>query len=139
MTANPTSVHADTLMKEVAKIFENASFHHIPVVDDDGTCIGVISKSDYYQLQDKFTLFGCGNAQEDNDRFFDSITAEEVITEKLVHLSINAKVKEAISIFLENKVHSIVIQENGVLRGILTPYDIIQEVEVLPCLELQTA
>lgn len=136
MTSDPISVDASALLNEVALIFENQDFHHVPVVDEDKVCIGVISKSDYYQLQDKFTLFGCGNSEKDNDRFFSTITAEEVITEDLVHLNISASVKDALDIFMKNKVHSIVVQDNGVLKGIITPYDLLEEINVMPCLDL---
>lgn len=130
MTPQPICSYPDMIMTEVAEIFESNDFHHLPVIDTDNECIGMISKSDYYQLQDKFTKFGSGRCKKGNTRFFASLLASEVMTAFPVSVDINASMDEVNSIFLKNKIHSVVVQENGKFRGIITPYDIMELLSV---------
>ena len=87
MTEQLMTVTPHTLLTVIDDIFINENFHHIPVVKEDtGRCVGIISKSDYYQLQDKFTNFNRVGAEKTNDRFFQTLMAEEVMTQELVEL-----------------------------------------------------
>jgi len=45
MTPNPTAVHPDTDIEEVATFMVDKSFHTIPVVDD-GKLVGIVGKED---------------------------------------------------------------------------------------------
>jgi len=125
MTTNLVTSYPDMLMTEVSKIFDENTFHHLPVVNELGICVGVISKSDYYQLQDKFTKMKIKLADRDNRIFFRSLLASEVMTSELVSLDKNEPLSKVIDKFLENRVHSVVITENGKCVGIITPYDIL--------------
>lgn len=135
MTEQLMTVTPHTLLTVIDDIFTNENFHHIPVVEEDsGRCVGIISKSDYYQLQDKFTKFNRVSAEKTNDRFFQTLMAEEVMTQELVELGCQSTVQEAIAIFLTNKVSSIIIQDENGLKGIITPIDMLKEINVIPCL-----
>ncbi len=104
------------------------------VEEESGQCIGIISKSDYYQLQDKFTRFNRVSAGKTNNRFFQTLTAAEVMTTTLISLDTQSTVQQAISIFLKNTVSSIIIQDDSGLKGIVTPIDMLKEIHVIPCL-----
>jgi CBS-domain-containing membrane protein len=45
MTPNPTAVHSDTDIEEVATFMVDKSFHTIPVVDE-GKLVGIVGKED---------------------------------------------------------------------------------------------
>lgn len=126
MTSNIVSVHPNMIMTEISEIFEQNTFHHLPVIDREGCCIGIISKSDYYQLQDVFTRMGTARSEQNNRMLFRSLIASEVMNKDLVSLPIKADVYEAIDIFLQNKIHSIVITKDEKCVGIITPYDILE-------------
>lgn len=128
-TLDLVTISPNAIMTEVDKIFESSYFHHLPVVNDSGKCIGVISKSDFYQLQDCFTKSKTGNYKKNNHLLFRSLLASEVMTSEITSLDLNCKILEAIDIFLENKVHSIVILKENQLYGILTPNDLLVEVK----------
>jgi len=125
MSENLVSAYPDMIMTEVSTIFEKYNFHHLPVINDSGVCVGVISKSDYYQLQDQFTKFNRDCANKNNKMLFRSLLASEVMSKELELLSINDTVQSALEIFLENKLHSIVIHDKGKCVGIVTPHDIL--------------
>jgi len=126
MSSNLISSFPDMIMTEVSSIFDGNDFHHLPVIDEKGGCVGVISKSDYFQLQDQFTKFNSGCAEKNNNMLFRSLLASEVMSKKLEQLSQDDTVEKAIDIFLENKIHSIVIHDEGTCVGIVTPHDILK-------------
>lgn len=126
ITEHPITVKPLTIMTEVGKLFEENSFHHIPVVNDNMECVGIISKSDYYQLQDKFTKWNLNRIEQTNKRFMESLIAKEVMTDNPACLAMNASLQEALKIFLENKFHSLPITKNGEFYGILTTFDLLK-------------
>ena len=113
-------------MTEVAEIFENNSFHHLPVIDEDDMCIGVISKTDYLHLQDKFTRFGAGRCAKGNKRFFASLLAKEVMSPFPQSVQLDDDFQKVVDIFLKNQIHSVVVNDGDKFKGILTTYDIIE-------------
>lgn len=126
MTSNLITIHPKMIMTEISEIFEKNSFHHIPVVDAENRCLGVISKSDYFQLQDVFTRLNTERSKQNNRMLFRSLIASEVMSKELISLPIKSDIYKAIDIFLKNKVHSIVITKDEECVGIITPYDILK-------------
>lgn len=126
MTSNMVCSFPDMIMTEVSQIFDQHDFHHLPVIDKDGKCVGVISKSDYYQLQDQFTRSNKRSAEINNKLLFRSLLASEVMSKEPKSLRVDDTIGSAIEIFLENRVHSIVIEDEDKCKGIVTPYDILK-------------
>jgi len=48
-TLNPITVKKDTHVKECAAILKDNGFRHLPVVDDAGKAIGIISSRDFFE------------------------------------------------------------------------------------------
>ena len=48
-TLNPITVKKDTHVKESAIILKANGFRHLPVIDDDGKAIGIISSRDFFE------------------------------------------------------------------------------------------
>lgn len=128
-TKNPVTTFPDEIMTNISQLFSENSFHHLPVIAEGGICVGMISKTDFYQLQDCFTKSKTGNYKKNNELLFRSLLASDVMTKKLVFLHPNAPLIDAIDIFLENRVHSIAVVNNNVFVGILTPYDILNGIK----------
>ncbi|NNE26180.1 MAG: CBS domain-containing protein [Saprospiraceae bacterium] len=126
MTENLMTVGKDIIMTEVAAIFNDYNFHHIPVLDEDNRPLGMISKSDFHQLQHHFTHLELPDANEQNQKFFGSLLASEIMVDDLVCLTVDDSISDAVDIFLKNKIHSILICKDDECVGIVTPYDIIK-------------
>lgn len=126
MTDKVISVQLKALMTEVAEIFEANRIHHIPVVDNLGKAVGMISRLDYNKLQDHFSLFLCDSAEERNRKFFSSLLASEVMSKGVVTIGEEAPVSEAVEIFLENLFHALPVTSDGKLVGIVTDYDVLK-------------
>lgn len=46
MSSNPRLVQATTTIREVAEIFANEEFHALPVTDDQGKLVGIVTTTD---------------------------------------------------------------------------------------------
>ena len=124
MTEKVITVGPETVMSEVAAMFNSKSVHHIPVVEDDKV-LGMISTSDYYKLEHHFTLFKTHQADEMNAAIFRSLLAKEVMTAPVATVRSNDTVQFAADIFKENLFHALpVVDEKKKIVGIITPYDL---------------
>lgn len=55
MSSNPRLVKATTTIREVAEIFANEEFHALPVTDDHGKLVGIVTTTDIIKyLLDQF-------------------------------------------------------------------------------------
>ena len=126
MTTKVITVHLTTAMDVVSDIFEKHNIHHLPVVEKDGKVVGMISKSDYYQLQDSFTLFKRAAAERINRAIFRSLLAGEVMSKQVAVLNPDDTVLMAAGYFRENLFHAIPIVDEGCrIVGIVTTYDLL--------------
>jgi len=126
MTTDLITVTPDTLGVKIAEIFENNEFHHIPVVDDNGKLQGIISKSDYLVLCNSMTRLQKDKQKSQNDRFFKSLLASDIMTKDVATLGENYSIKVAAGIFRENLFHAIpVVDKEKNIKGIVTTFDLI--------------
>lgn len=126
MTKTLVIFKPDTIMSEVVDVIEKSDFHHFPVIDIDGVCIGVLSKSDYFQIQDAFTKSGHRTAATNNQMMMRSLLVSEVMTSPAVTRDINDSIEDIINLFIENKYGSVVITKDEKCAGIITPIDILK-------------
>jgi len=126
MTTKVITVHLTTAMDVVSDIFEKHNIHHLPVVEEDGTVVGMISKSDYYQLQDAFTIFKRAAAERINRAVFRSLLVGEVMSKQVAVLNPDDSVLMAAGYFRENLFHALpIVDEDRRILGIVTTYDLL--------------
>ena len=131
MSTDLSTVKPDTIMSDVAEIFEKNTFHHLPVISENFLPVGIISRHDYYQLQHHFTKKGWEIAEANNKRLFESLTAREIMSPDPVTLDKDEPLFDVIDLFLTNRFHSVIVTDAGLCVGIVTPYDIIKEMKKL--------
>lgn len=112
---------------DVHDVFHKNRIHHIPIVVEDAL-VGMVSKADYL-------YFRKGFIEDKVDREIDSLrlsayNVEQIMTTGLATLESNSRISVAIEIFKENLFHAIPIVDNEKLTGILTTFDIINELSV---------
>ena len=123
MTKDVITIDIDDSFLEISKIFENRRIHHLPVLDE-GKLAGIISKSDYlsYKRCGEVGEVVFNNNMKINIRDF---KARHFMTRGLAKLEPGDRINIALEIFKENLFHAILVVEDGVLKGILSTYDII--------------
>lgn len=125
MTMKVETVHPNTTMDKVAEIFGTNNFHHLPVLDDDGAVIGIISSTEQHMLEDHFTLFKRKESEQANVKIMRSLLAKEVMTKRVATVRPDDTMDYAVDIFRENLFHALpVVDKEKRLVGILTPYDV---------------
>jgi len=130
MTTQIISIGPLELISKVSSIFDNHKIHHLPILNEKGIALGMISKHDFRQVQHHFTCYGWEMAEASNNHLFSSLIAKDVMSKDLVTLREDDSIEKAISYFLQNRVHSILITDsNNYCLGIVTPYDILKEVQ----------
>ncbi|MDA8692459.1 CBS domain-containing protein [Saprospiraceae bacterium] len=125
MTKNLVTVRPDDKLSRVKVIFEKHKIHHIPVVDDL-KLVGMISKSDYL-----FFLRGLSKSNIDQkweDSRLKSHQVDEIMTTKLAKLEADQKINVALEVFKENLFHAVPIVEGEAIVGIVTTWDIINNI-----------
>ncbi len=128
MTKDVKSVGPLCIGTEIAEIFKTQKFHHLPVVDDQNKAIGIISATDYNQIQHHFTRLQIARSNKENEKIMRSILAKEIMTEDPFCMDENQSIAEAVEIFIKNDIHSIIVEREGKIAGIVTPIDILKSV-----------
>lgn len=126
MTTEVVTVRSDDTMEMVHRIFHTSDIHHLPVVNEDGKVVGIVSKSDYYSISNAFPLFRPDLRDAANERLFKSLLVEDVMTRQVATLSPDDAITVAAGFFKENIFHAIpIVDKQGKLVGILTTFDLL--------------
>lgn len=107
-----TSVTSDYDVEDIEKIMDRYKISCLPVSDDVGRCIGIISEAD---------LIHCHNSKNSTDQ----IQARDICTQPVVEITPNTSVTVATNLMLENNIHHLVVVSNDTLVGILSSMDLL--------------
>lgn len=127
MSANLIAVQPETLVSKVKELFDIYDIHHIPVISQTGTCVGIISVSDIYQLQDKFTKFR-KSSDEENNQFFKSLLAEEIMTCNPVSIDAGMTIADVLEFFIDSRYRALIVTNEDRCVGIVTPFDLLDHI-----------
>lgn len=122
MTPMPVTVDSRTSLPEISRIFEENSFHHLPVVDE-AALVGIISRQDFLRFEHALSVDWSGRMQLPGT--FQDFCASDFMTEYPLSLAPDDTVGLAADIFLSNKFHAVPIIEDDMLIGIVTAHDLI--------------
>ena len=123
MTPSPEVIHPEATIREAMKVMKTRRFRHLPVVDQDGGLVGLVSQRDILKLawptrdQAEFSRLNAGTPVSD-------IMARPVDTiQPTAHISTAARY-----ILLKKRDCLPVVNDLGHLVGILTAVDFLREV-----------
>jgi H+/Cl- antiporter ClcA len=110
MTVEVETVHRDVLVAEIARRFQARGHSAYPVIDDDGCCIGIISRSD---------LLGEGN-------WTDESAVGSVASSDVVSVRSTDTANDAFERILEEEIEHLPVIDDGRLVGICTRTDVMR-------------
>jgi CBS domain-containing protein len=138
MTKDIITVKRETTLRELAEIFKERHIGSLPVVDDSGTPVGIVTESDLIEqgrnlhIPTVISLFdwviplgGEKSLQRDLQR----ITAQnvgEIYSRELVSIPPDAPVSTAADIMSSRRLNALPVLDGGKLVGIVSRIDIIR-------------
>lgn len=125
MTTDLIKVKQDTILKDVKILFDKHNIHHIPVINDQGKFVGIISKTDLNLLMDWGTKLELPSSLRRNTFLLTSNLAKDIMVSNVMKLKPNDTLNRCVQIFRENYFRALpIVNDNDELEGIITTYDL---------------
>jgi CBS domain-containing protein len=119
------TLERNDILSNADSVMRNERIRHLPVLDDVGRLVGIISQRDLF-LNALVRALGYGTMAR--DRSFRSIAVKEVMTEDVVTTTPETPITAAAQMMVDRKIGCLPVVENNVLVGILSESDIVSAV-----------
>ncbi len=134
MTASPVAVHPATPVREIVHILLSAQYNGLPVVDDKGRSIGIITQDDLIEragMPIRLGLLGEFGAHR-VDAWLETVsrkTAQDTMTCPAKTIGADRPLTEAIDLMLRHNLKRLpVVESGGKLVGLLARFDIFRTI-----------
>ena len=139
MTEPVLTISQDRSLEEVAHIMINSKVGGLPVVDDEGKIVGMVTESDFaakehaipFSRQYAPQLFGEWMSKENIDKAYEAartIEVKEVMSKPAITIGEDDTVAEAVRRMLEQKVHRLPVVRDGIPVGMISRHDLLKMV-----------
>ncbi|HBG06830.1 MAG: hypothetical protein A2075_24785 [Geobacteraceae bacterium GWC2_58_44] len=138
MTKEVITVRRETSVRDLAVLFSESRVSSVPVVDDNGELIGIVSESDLIE-QDKnlhiptvVSIFDWVIYLESDKRFEKELqkmtgqTVGEIFSEEVFSVGPEAPVSEVADIMSSHRVHAVPVVEGRRVVGVIGRIDMIR-------------
>jgi CBS domain-containing protein len=144
MEADVISVSPETPLVDVHRLFLEEEIHGAPVVNEDGTVVGVISSTDLLRaVHDEYDTGAGGttssyfrgdlpysgpdwiSAPLDFQDRLATLTAADAMVTELVSVPADAPLAEVAQVMRRQRIHRVLVLEGGQLCGVVTPFDLL--------------
>ena len=125
MTKSVIALNENESFSRVEEIFREKNIRHLPIVDDRGKLVGMVTQRDLYRIQSP-------RIDEDGNWFYDKEALDThilktVMTKNPKTMGPENSVAEVLLLMVEKKYGSIpIIERDGTLCGIITQIDILK-------------
>lgn len=138
MTKNVTTVGAATTIEELARILMEHKISGVPVVNDAGDLIGIVTENDLIsqnkrlhiptvmRLFDSFIMLESPGRIEKEIKKMTAITVNDIYTKEVITVAEDTPVQDIATIISEKKVHLIPVVEGKKILGIIGKIDLIK-------------
>jgi len=138
MTKDVITVKKETSLRDIAVIFDEKRFGSLPVTDESGVLIGIVTASDLIEqgrslhIPTVISLFDWViplEGEKTLERELHKMTAQtvgEIMTSDLVTVSSEEPVSKAADMMSYHKLHALPVVDGGRLVGIVSRIDIIR-------------
>lgn len=119
------TLERNDILSNADSVMRNERIRHLPVLDDAGRLVGIISQRDLF-LNALVRALGYGTMAR--DRSFRSIAVKEVMTEDVVTTTPETPITAAAQMMVDRKIGCLPVVESNALVGILSESDIVAAV-----------
>jgi acetoin utilization protein AcuB len=121
MTKDPVVVRDDTPIDKALKIMRNNKIRRLPVLNDKGALIGIVSERDLlFASPSPVTSLSIYELHYLMSR----IKVADVMTTKVITVTEETSLKEAARIMADNRIGGLPVERKGELVGIITETDL---------------
>jgi len=114
MTSVVVCANVDYSVTEVMDIMDTEELHCLPVIDNSGHCVGIISGTDllrWHKLRKRSS----------------DVDASEILSQPVITISPDVAILEATKLMVKNKVHHLIVVDQGELVGIVSAMDVLEQ------------
>ena len=124
MTEDPRTVGPDDTVSEAAIVLQSLGIRHLPVVDDGGMLVGMLSDRDLGPLMKTFL----DGAEADNMVVpLSARPVSDLMSGGVISVGDDASVEEVVELMLDNRIGAVpVVDADGGLIGIVSYVDVLR-------------
>lgn len=122
MTKNVLFAKPEQAFAEVARLFAEMDIHHLPVTDEAGKLIGIISANDVMRGFSR-RLFNSSDGIVPIDQ---SLTVGDLMTNNPVYLCPANSLQKAAELFARHRIQCLPVVEGTKVVGIITTRDLVK-------------
>ena len=138
MTRKVVTVNKNLTIKELSKLFIENRFNGIPVTDDDGNLIGIVTQGDLIEqnknlhIPTVIALFDAVLFLESEKKFESDVkkltgtTVEDIYHKDAISVSTDADITKIATLMAEKDIHTLPVLDSNKLVGIIGKRDIIR-------------
>lgn len=122
MSTDVVTVGANDKLAVANDVMRLGRIRHMPVVDDDGALIGLVSQRDLFH---NALLKALGYGTHAQQSALDSFRAKDAMTSPVVTVGPKMPLSEVARLMLEKKIGCVVVSEDDQIVGIITEGDFV--------------
>ena len=122
MSRGPRTLGRNDQLQVADDLMRTVRCRHLPVVDEDGSLVGIVSQRDLFHSA---LLRALGYGSRARDHVLSSVVVKEVMTEPVITSTPDTMLADAASVMVERKIGCLPVVEQGALVGILTEGDFV--------------
>jgi len=100
-----------TKIKHTKSLLVRKGIHAIPVLEEDGVIVGIVSATDLAKAADE------------------EVMVEELMSNRIHVVQLNNRIKDAAAIMVKHKVHHLPVMDEGKIAGIISSMDILKTID----------
>lgn len=125
MSTDLVTLNEEDSADQLAVIFKNRKIHHLPVIDNEGQLVGIISQTDYERIRYGASLFRHPDVESYNEALLRSLRVVDLMTKDVQVLRPTDRLAQAYQLLKHNTFRAIPIVEKGKLVGIVSALDLL--------------
>ena len=122
MTSEVATLQRNEMLSLAEQLMNLGRIRHLPVVDDDGELVGIVSQRDLFHSG---LMRALGHGKHAAARVRDMLPVKEVMSTEVVTTTRDSSLEEAARLMFDKKIGCLPVVENGRLVGILTEGDFV--------------
>jgi acetoin utilization protein AcuB len=124
MTRRLITVRPQDELIAAFRLMSEQAIHHLPVVDDNGLLVGIISDRDIIKFS---SPFAGSSVQSERDKATMHIPVEKFMSRDVISIERTASIRSSVELVLQNGIHALPVVDNEHhVVGIVTVTNLLQ-------------